>query len=88
MNPDRTQRGGEHGRGDELMTAARPAPSASEPASKHGARLLPSSRYRHPGDVIRLIAGGLVLIVTLAAAAVAPSRLVGTECGQRDLARV
>jgi glycosyltransferase 2 family protein len=78
MNPDRTQRGGGHSRGDELMTAARPAPSASEPASKDRARLLPSSRYRHPGDVIRLIAGGLVLIVTLAAAAVAPSRLVGT----------
>jgi len=79
MNPDRTQRGGEHGRGDELMTAARPAPSASEPASKHGARLLSSSRYRHPGDVIRLIAGGLVLIVTLAAVVLAPSRLVGTS---------
>jgi undecaprenyl-diphosphatase len=78
MNPHRAKRGGEYGRGDELMTAARPAPSASEPASKDGARLLPSSRYRHPGDVIRLIAGGLVLIVTLAVAAVAPSRLVGT----------
>ena len=36
MNPDRAQRGGEHGRGDELMTAARPAPSASGPASKQG----------------------------------------------------
>ena len=78
MNPHRTERGGEYSRGDELMTAAGPAPSASGPASKHGARLLPSSRYRHPGDVIRLIAGGLVLIVTLAAAVLAPSRLVGT----------
>jgi uncharacterized membrane protein YbhN (UPF0104 family) len=78
MNPDRPRSGGEHGRGDELMTAARPVPGAPGPASKNGARLLPSSRYRHPGDVIRLIAGGLVLIVTLVAAAVAPSRLVGT----------
>jgi MFS family permease len=40
---------------------------------------LPASRYRHPGDVIRLIAGGLILIVTLAAAALAPSQLVGTD---------
>jgi glycosyltransferase 2 family protein len=30
-----------------------------------------SSRYRHPGDVIRLIAGGLVLIGTLAVAVIA-----------------
>ena len=71
-----------------LMTAARPVPSASEPANKDGARLLTSSRYRHPGDVIRLIAGGLVLIVTLAAAAVAPSRLVGTGAASVTPARV
>ena len=38
------------------MTSARPD------------RFLGSSRYRHPGDVIRLIAGGLVLIGTLAVA--------------------
>ena len=29
--------------------------------AKHGARLLPPARYRHPGDVIRLIIAGLVL---------------------------
>ena len=45
----------------------------------HPARRLPSSRYRHPGDVIRLIAGGLLLIVALAAVALAPSQLVGTD---------
>ena len=45
----------------------------------HQARRLPSSRYRHPGDVIRLIAGGLLLIVALAAVALAPSQLVGTD---------
>jgi glycosyltransferase 2 family protein len=44
----------------------------------HSAWRLPPSRYRHPGDVIRLIAGGLVLIVALAAVALAPSRLAGT----------
>ena len=45
----------------------------------HPARRLPSSRYRHPGDVIRLIAGGLLLIVALAVVALAPSQLVGTD---------
>ena len=40
---------------------------------------LPSSRYRHPGDVIRLIAGGLVLVVSLAAVALAPSQLIGSD---------
>jgi hypothetical protein len=57
----------------------RPARDASGPAVAHPARRTPSSRYRHPGDVIRLIAGGLILIVTLAAVALAPSQLVGTD---------
>jgi len=43
------------------------------------AQRVPSSRYRHPGDVIRLIVGGLLLIVTLAAVALAPRQLVGTD---------
>src|SRR6266571_3185638 len=30
-------------------------------AAKHGRRLLAPARYRHPGDVIRLILAGLVL---------------------------
>jgi hypothetical protein len=34
--------------------------------AKHGSRLLPLARYRHPGDVIRLITAGLVLAGTLA----------------------
>src|SRR6266568_4517187 len=34
-------------------------------------RFLGSTRYRHPGDVIRLIAGGLVLAGTVAVAAIA-----------------
>ena len=36
--------------------------------AKHGARLLPPARYRHPGDVIRLITAGLVLAGALAVA--------------------
>ena len=35
-------------------------------AAKHGVRLLPPARYRHPGDVIRLITAGLVLAGALA----------------------
>ena len=50
---------------------------AAAPGTKDARRLLPSSRYRHPGDVIRLIGSGLVLTGTLAAVAVAPGRLLG-----------
>ena len=35
-------------------------------AAKHGVRLLPPARYRHPGDVIRLSTAGLVLAGALA----------------------
>ena len=38
---------------------------------------LPPTRYRHPGDVIRLIASGLVLTATLVAVTVAPGPLTG-----------
>ena len=34
--------------------------------AKHGIRFLPPARYRHPGDVIRLIIAGLVLAGALA----------------------
>src|SRR5690349_18304683 len=37
-------------------------------AAEHGGRLLPPARYRHPGDVIRLFAAGLVLAGGLAVA--------------------
>jgi hypothetical protein len=45
------------------------APSAA--AAKHGGhRLLSPARYRHPGDMIRLIIAGLVLAAALAITAV------------------
>ncbi len=50
---------------------------APEPITKHPGRFLPSTRYRHPGDVIRLIGSGLVLTGMLAAVALAPNRLTG-----------
>jgi undecaprenyl-diphosphatase len=40
-------------------------------------RFLPPARYRHPGDVIRLIASGLVLTGMLVAITVAPGPLTG-----------
>jgi undecaprenyl-diphosphatase len=61
---------------DEQARSARDGPG---PVRERPARLVPSSRYRHPGDVIRLIGAGLILIVSLVAVAVAPSQLVGTD---------
>jgi hypothetical protein len=71
-------------------------------AASHRDRLLPSARYRHPGDVIRLIIAGLVLADTLAltaathgtyagasataVSAVAPSTLAGRVLGGLVLA--
>ena len=70
-------------------TQVRPLAETAE----HGARLLPPARYRHPGDVIRLITAGLVLAGALtvtitthatyagasaaAVAALAPAALAG-----------
>ena len=42
-------------------------------------RLLPSSRYRHPGDVIRLIAGSILLLVSLVASAAARRWVLGVD---------
>jgi hypothetical protein len=62
---------------DPPTAAGEPSPGAPEPITKHSGRFLPSTRYRHPGDVIRLIGSALVLTVMLAAVAVAPGRLTG-----------
>jgi len=69
MNTSQTQH-------DEQTRSAQDGPG---PAGEPPARLMPSSRYRHPGDVIRLIGAGLILIVSLTAVAVAPSQLIGTD---------
>jgi undecaprenyl-diphosphatase len=42
-------------------------------------RVLPSSRYRHPGDVIRLIAGSILLLVSLVASKAATRWLLGPD---------
>jgi glycosyltransferase 2 family protein len=87
MNRGRTDHDSVTGGSDEL-TAARPAPtpagagapapSTTAPAAQHMGRWLPPARYRHPGDVIRLIVGGLVLAVALAVLALPSGDLLGT----------
>jgi uncharacterized protein (TIRG00374 family) len=42
-------------------------------------RLVPSSRYRHPGDVIRLISGSILLLISLVASAAARRWLLGVD---------
>src|SRR6476661_4997609 len=56
------------------------SPPVAVPAGPHPPprpSALPSSRYRHPGDVIRLISAGLLLAGAFAASAVAFRWLLG-----------
>jgi len=76
MNMDRTHQSGTR-LSDPPPAASEPSPGAPEPIAKRSGRFLTSTRYRHPGDVIRLIGSGLVLTVILAVVAVAPGRLTG-----------
>ena len=48
-------------------------------AVKQGGRFLPAARYRHPGDVIRLIIAGLVLAVALAVTVAAHATYAGAS---------
>ncbi len=50
---------------------------SGHPVALAAGRLVPPTRYRHPGDVIRLIAGGAVLACSLVASAVARRGLLG-----------
>ena len=62
----------------QLTAADEPQASAAIQITRQARWLLPPSRYRHPGDVIRLIGSGLVLIGTLTAVAIATGRLLGS----------
>src|SRR5580704_873589 len=76
MDMDRTQHSGTR-LSDPPSAANEPSPGAPEPITKHTGRLLPSTRYRHPGDVIRLIGSGLVLTGMLVAVTIVPGSLTG-----------
>ena len=76
MNPNQSHKRGRTRPGGDLTAVDEP-PGGTEPVTRHAGRLLPSSRYRHPGDVIRLIISVLVLAGTLTAVVVAHRRLLG-----------
>jgi glycosyltransferase 2 family protein len=52
---------------------------SGHPVAAAAERVLPSSRYRHPGDVIRLIAGSILLLVSLVASKAATRWLLGPD---------
>ena len=53
----------------------RPQLAAGGPKARPRGRVLAPARYRHPGDVIRLIAAVLVLAVAVVIAALLPALL-------------
>ena len=57
---------------------------SSPPVAVTAGHVLPSSRYRHPGDVIRLIAAGFLLACSLAASWVARRWLLGPAASVPD----
>jgi glycosyltransferase 2 family protein len=52
---------------------------SGHPVAVVAGRLVPSSRYRHPGDVIRLIAGSILLLVSLVVSKAAHRWLLGPD---------
>jgi glycosyltransferase 2 family protein len=57
------------------QTHVKPSAAAAQP----GIRLLPPARYRHPGDIIRLILAGILLVGTLAVTAAAHATYAGAS---------
>ena len=55
MNTGQTDHDEQTYRDDQPIAAARSARDGPGPIRERPARLVPSSRYRHPGDVIRQI---------------------------------
>ena len=57
---------------------------STAPVAVTAERLLSSSRYRHPGDVIRLISAGIVLACSIAVSWVASRQLLGPAASVPD----
>ncbi len=55
-----------------VAVSPRMRPAASEPGTRPRGRVLAPARYRHPGDVIRLVAAASVLAVAVVIAALLP----------------
>src|SRR5262249_56041487 len=56
--------------------------AADESQARRTGRVLPARRYRHPGDVIRLIAAAVVLAVAGTIAAMVPSTLLRPDAAE------
>src|SRR5205814_9299895 len=56
--------------------------AAGQSQARRTGRVLPARRYRHPGDVIRLIAAAVVLAVAGAVAALVPSALLRPDAAE------
>jgi undecaprenyl-diphosphatase len=67
------------GRGETVTKPPGTHVEAPAVAAKHRGRLLPPARYRHPGDVIRLIIAGLVLAGALAVTTAAHATYAGAS---------
>ena len=61
---------------------------SSPPVAVPAGGLPPSARYRHPGDVIRLISVGLLLAVVVAASRVSQAASIGTWPSQGPSGRM
>ena len=68
-------------RGNQLVAPGEPGAGVAAPSAKEVRRWLPSSRYRHPGDVIRLVAAAGALAVAAVVAALLPALLRPTAAG-------
>ena len=64
-------------RQDRGRIVTKPPETHVEAPAKRGDRLLPPARYRHPGDVIRLIMAGLVLAGALGVSAATHAAFAG-----------
>jgi undecaprenyl-diphosphatase len=56
--------------------------AASESQARRTGRVLPATRYRHPGDVIRLIAAAVVLAVAGTFAALVPGTMLRPDAAE------
>ena len=56
--------------------------AAGEPQARRPGRVLSATRYRHPGDVIRLITAALVLAVAGVIAALVPSAALRPDAAE------
>ena len=72
---NRNRPAGVASRGNALKAPGEPRIGVAAPSTKDVRQWLPSSRYRHPGDVMRLVVGVWVLVVAAVVAGLLPGLL-------------